>query len=110
MVRPAGKISLVTFADRALAKRASKLEVSVRTAAILMISCIGARQRGQAIPLLLLARSDTTRPQHSYLSRKFATNPTVGFGRSFDISSGQTVSTTALISSVTALRTGVSTT
>ena len=44
-----------------------------------MISCIGARQRGQAIPLLLLARSDTTRPQHSYslLSRQFATNPTV---------------------------------
>ena len=44
-----------------------------------MISCIGARQRGQAIPLLLLARSDTTHPQHSYsfLSRQFATNPTV---------------------------------
>ena len=32
------------------------------------------------------------------------------FGGSFDISSGQTVSTTALISSVTASRTGVSTT
>ena len=44
-----------------------------------MISCIGARQRGQAIPLLLLARSDTTHPQHSYslLSRQFTTNPTV---------------------------------
>src|SRR6476661_5103818 len=46
---------------------------------MLMISCIGARQRGQAIPLLLLARSDTTHPQHSYslLSRQFTTNPTV---------------------------------
>ena len=33
-----------------------------------------------------------------------------GFGGSFDLSSGQTVSTTALISSVTVLRTGVSTT
>src|SRR6476469_7160034 len=40
-----------------------------------MISCIGARQRGQAIPRLL----DTTHPQHSYslLSRQFTTNPTV---------------------------------
>ena len=77
MVRPAGQISLVTFpqAGHSYAIRPG----SIRSGAILMISCIGARQRGQAIPLLLLARSDTTRPQHSYslLSRQFATNPTV---------------------------------
>jgi hypothetical protein len=44
-----------------------------------MISFIGARQRGQAILLVLLARSDTTQPQHSYspLSRQFAADPTV---------------------------------
>src|SRR4051794_8983398 len=36
--------------------------------------------------------------------------PSQGLGGSFDASSGQTVSTTALISSVTVLRTGVSTT